>query len=146
MVFARSLARPASSLVAGAASPHLARRTIPTASAFGTSFSRSLTATASRQGKVLLVLYDVSLAHVPSKRDRANLFKRVTTTPDSSLACWELPRTSLVSENGLKIRATSSSLPLTKRAKAQSSINILLTPRLSSQLRTTRLAHEDFWH
>ena len=58
MVFARSLARPASSLLSGAASPHFTRRAIP--KAFGTNFSRSLTATASRQGKVLLVLYDVS--------------------------------------------------------------------------------------
>ncbi|KAK5092993.1 formate dehydrogenase (NAD+) [Exophiala xenobiotica] len=56
MVFARSLARPASSLLSGAASPHFTRRAIP--KAFGTNFSRSLTATASRQGKVLLVLYD----------------------------------------------------------------------------------------
>lgn len=58
MVFARSFARPASSLLSGAVSPHLARRALPRASTFGTNFSRSLTATASRQGKVLLVLYD----------------------------------------------------------------------------------------
>jgi len=57
MVIARTLARPARSLLARAASPHIARPVVP--QAFGTNFYRSLTATASRQGKVLLVLYDV---------------------------------------------------------------------------------------
>ena len=62
MVFARtaarSLARPAS-LLAGQASPHFARRAPQT---IGSTFAkRALTASASRQGKVLLVLYDVRL-------------------------------------------------------------------------------------
>jgi hypothetical protein len=61
MVFARSavrsLHRPASSLLAGQAS--FARRAAaPSYAAFA---KRTLTASAARQGKVLLVLYDVSL-------------------------------------------------------------------------------------
>jgi hypothetical protein len=61
MVFARtaarSLARPAS-LLAGQASPHFARRAPQTF--IGSTFAkRTLTASAARQGKVLLVLYDV---------------------------------------------------------------------------------------
>ncbi len=62
MVFARtaarSLGRPVSSLLAGQASPHFARRA-PPAFAGSTFAKRTLTATAARQGKVLLVLYDV---------------------------------------------------------------------------------------
>ena len=62
MVFARSaarsLGRPAS-LLAGQASPHFARRA-PPAFVNSTFAKRTLTATAARQGKVLLVLYDVS--------------------------------------------------------------------------------------
>ena len=58
MVFARTAARSLarSSLLAGQASPHFARRAPP---AFGSFAKRTLTASAARQGKVLLVLYDV---------------------------------------------------------------------------------------
>jgi hypothetical protein len=62
MVFARAfshqLSKPASSLLSGAATPHFARSAAPTR--FGATFRRTLTASPSRQGKVLLVLYDVS--------------------------------------------------------------------------------------
>lgn len=62
MVFARSAARslerPAASLLAGQATPHFARRA-PQAFPGSTFAKRTLTATAARQGKVLLVLYDV---------------------------------------------------------------------------------------
>jgi hypothetical protein len=53
--FVRQLARPASSLLRGA--PIAPRLACGGASA---AFKRTLTASASRQGKVLLVLYDVS--------------------------------------------------------------------------------------
>jgi len=56
MVFARSalrLARPASSLFSQRATPAFVQRGAPFA-------KRALSATASQQGKVLLVLYDVS--------------------------------------------------------------------------------------
>jgi formate dehydrogenase len=56
--FSRQLSRPASSLLAGAATPHFAHSAAPTR--FGATCKRTLTASSSRQGKVLLVLYDVS--------------------------------------------------------------------------------------
>lgn len=59
-VAARSFARPASSLLAGQASPHFARRAPPIFTGASSFAKRTLTATAARQGKVLLVLYDVS--------------------------------------------------------------------------------------
>ena len=55
--FVRQLARPASSLLHGApVTPRLA------CGGASTAFKRTLTASAARQGKVLLVLYDVSRA------------------------------------------------------------------------------------
>jgi formate dehydrogenase len=56
--FSRQLSKPASSLLSGAATPQFAGGAAPTR--FGTTFRRALTASSSRQGKVLLVLYDVS--------------------------------------------------------------------------------------
>jgi hypothetical protein len=55
--FSRQLSKPATSL-SGAATPQFARAAAPTR--FGATFRRTLTASSSRQGKVLLVLYDVS--------------------------------------------------------------------------------------
>jgi hypothetical protein len=56
--FSRQLSKPALSLLSGAPTPHLARSAAPTR--FGATCRRTLTASSSRQGKVLLVLYDVS--------------------------------------------------------------------------------------
>jgi formate dehydrogenase len=56
--FSRQLSKPATSLLSGAATPQFARAAAPTR--FGATFRRTLTASSSRQGKVLLVLYDVS--------------------------------------------------------------------------------------
>jgi hypothetical protein len=57
-VFSRQFSKPASSLLSGAPTPHFARSAAPTR--FGATCTRTLTASSSRQVKVLLVLYDVS--------------------------------------------------------------------------------------
>ena len=79
-VAARSLSRPTSSLIS---SPHLARRSVPS---FQTSSipKRTLTASASRQGKVLLVLYDVSTSQPPPCLSHSLTPFRVTTMPNNN--------------------------------------------------------------
>jgi formate dehydrogenase len=69
MVFLRSasrLARPASSILSARAGPRL------TSSLRQPNAFRTLTATASQQGKVLLVLYDVSPVPLYGTCDTAN--------------------------------------------------------------------------
>lgn len=133
MVFARSslrLARPATSLLSQRATPALAQRGASVAKSLGG--VRTLTATSSQQGKVLLVLYDVSLSF---QCCLAVLFlialSRATSTPSRSQGFWEPLRTSLVSGNGSRIRATLLSPLLTRRVPTASSTRSLLTPRSS---------------
>lgn len=71
MVFARAAARslPRASSLLSSTSPHFARRAAIPSFQSSLIAKRTLTATASRQGKVLLVLYDVcwiSLSSSPS--------------------------------------------------------------------------------
>jgi hypothetical protein len=136
MVFARSainLARPAGSLF----TQRVASRTA-TSQIGGV---RTLTASSSRQGKVLLCLYDVSILtiHQPMYS-----FKQITdntsslrarSTPNRSPASSAPQRTSSESASGSRTKDTLSSQPPTRRARAVSSRRRWLTPRSSSPLR-----------
>ena len=108
MVFARAfshhLSKPAS-LLSRAATPQLARAAAPTR--FGTTLRRTLTASPSRQVKVLLVLYDVSNAGRPAACGQGRLTRnRATSTQRNSLVCWVPPKTNWACANGWRTEAT----------------------------------------
>jgi hypothetical protein len=136
MVFARSainLARPAGSLF----TQRVASRTA-TSQIGGV---RTLTASSSRQGKVLLCLYDVSLIPIAqfihcSKQITDNTSSlRARSTPNRSPASSAPQRTSSESASGSRTKDTLSSQPPTRKARAVSSRRRWLTPRSSSPLR-----------
>lgn len=136
MVFARSainLARPAGSLF----TQRVASRTA-TSQIGGV---RTLTASSSRQGKVLLCLYDVSI--FPTNHSLLSLEHptdntssiRARSTPNRSPASSEPQRTSSESASGSRTRDTLSSQPPTRRVRAASSRRRWLTPKSSLPLR-----------
>jgi len=139
MVFARSainLARPAGSLF----TQRVASRTA-TSQIGGV---RTLTASSSRQGKVLLCLYDVSIQsiyqsinkHFHQKQSADNTFSlRARSTPNRSPASSVPLRTSSESASGSRTRDTLSSLPPTRRVRAVSLRRRWLTPKSSLPLR-----------
>jgi len=138
MVFARSainLARPAGSLF----TQRVASRTA-TSQIGGV---RTLTASSSRQGKVLLCLYDVSIScrsiHQILFQQNNSLTTfpppRARSTPNRSPASSAPQRTSSESASGSRTKGTLSSPPPTRRARAVSLRRRWLTPKSSLPLR-----------
>lgn len=142
MVFARSainLARPAGSL--------FTQRVASRAATSQIGGVRTLTASSSRQGKVLLCLYDVSIlvdlfdplvhGHTPPNIQLTThlLFHRARSTPNRSPASSAPQRTSLESASGSRTKDTLSSPPPTRRARTVSLRRRWLTPKSSSPLR-----------
>jgi hypothetical protein len=142
MVFARSLSRqlrrPATSLLAAPARPWRAPQPV---------FSgiRTLTSTATRQGKVLMVLYEVSTVSVScTNRATANpsFLHREASMPNNSPVFLVQPRTSSAFASGLKIRATLLLPPQTRMVLTLSLRRNWLMPKSSSQLRKSPYERE----
>ena len=137
MVFARSalrVARPAGSLLSQRCSTAFASRGASLARTASLGGVRTLTATSSRQGKVLLVLYDVRRCQLMRFAIFASnkTYCRAANTPPTSQSFSEPLRTSWVSGSGSRTTATLLLPLLTRRARTASSTRSFPMLRSSS--------------